>query len=73
MRKNYFDDIENKNSYPGNIPGYDIDNADKCLEEDGKNETESIAWSMMAIAKLLMDIRDELRKMNERSDEDGNT
>ncbi|MBQ1294168.1 MAG: hypothetical protein IIY21_09025 [Clostridiales bacterium] len=64
MRKNYFDDIENKNAYPGNIPGYDIENAEECLKEDEENYTESIAWSMMAIAKLLMDIRDELRKMN---------
>lgn len=72
MRRNYTDDIVNRDAYPGNIPGYDIENAELCTGDYRKMQ-ESHAWSLMAIAKILMDIRDELRKMNERSNKNGNT
>ena len=67
MRKSYHEDIENEEAYPGNIPGYDIDNAETCLEDD-RRLTESLGWSLMSIAKLLMDIRDELRRLNNAKD-----
>lgn len=41
--------------------------------EDEKNYKSAQLGLLMGIGKVLLQIRDELRKMNERSDEDGNT
>ena len=41
--------------------------------EDEKNYKSAQLSLLMGIGKVLLQIRDELRKMNERSDEDGNT